>query len=877
MTRVFQTVRAGWTLGLALAGFPLRVEAIPPGGVLPDAPELAMARGTLSGSAVAPDGTVLLRGDFTHVNGIPRPGLAKLLPNGRLDAVFEPEAVAISGPDLPSGVIMLGTPVSEPLVPLSDGTWVHSFPSHPLAYRPDGTRDLRYSFLSGHTGAPEILFETDSILYMFRGHPDGRRLEAYRRGTFERLPMADPASWPQPAVQAVPAADGRLWVLGREELDGSGPILWSQPPYVLFRVDADGALDPSFPPREFSRDRGYRILPRAGGAFRLIHWDDSWIRLWPSTPRTCYEIEAYDDSGALIHAYSRCDPFGSLLLAEESDGSLLLKNTEIRDGQIFHELVRIHPDGTEDPDFRVALDVPVLHLLPDGRIHHSHVRRILPNGTPDPTWQAPDLATDPAATVLGTFADGGILIHRDLAPDGPAEHPLIVLDSSFQPDPAFQPPLDLPAAQSYQFTRDRQSLLVPLRGIHDFPDGTQTRILRLRRDGTIDPDSPRYLPRDGSVWAIPGMEPVYSTYIGSFHVAPLPGGAMLVHYMLPDREVPSPVWQRLLSDGTPDPAFAFAGERRWFSGLFALDDGSFLLGQQLFAPDGSLRGTMDFPPHSTPMLELPDGRLVLRYFRDNNAQQLALWDLDSGVDPGFQSDFLDGTRINQVVPLPGDAWLVEGRLSVAGGFRRMVRLHADGRVDPTFVAPHFSRTLPWTTGLWNVVQGGEFVSAAFANRRRDARLNSLTVLPDFNALLVAGDFTHLDSHPRTGLGLLSLRRLETFQEWRECLLPGMPEEEAARHLEDYAAGADPSDPARPRGFQASPEAGREFRLFLNPDAADVAIDFDVSDDLRDWRSPLPGELTATEDPRGLRLGLTDAGPALFLRTRYRIEVAPSAE
>jgi hypothetical protein len=844
--------------------------AVAPGHLLPTAPPLAMAPGNLSGSAVAPDGSVLLQGDFTQVNGIARPGLAKLLPDGRLDAAFEPEAVAISGPPASQTIVSMGTPDSPALLALADGTWVHSFPSHPLAYRPDGTLDLRYSFLSDCSGTGEILFETDAALYLFRNHPDGRRLEAYRRGTFERLPMNDSGSWPRPAVTAVPAAHGGLWVLGREESYGSEPVLWRTPPHVLFRVGADGELDPAFPPRELPRDRGYRILPRNGGGFRFIHWDESWIGFWPSSLRHCPTIESYDEHAAQVDAFSFCMPFGiPLLLAEEADGSLLHNVAEVRDGQILHELVRRLPDGSPDPDFRVALEAPALSLLPDGRIHHSHVRRILPDGSPDPSWQAPSLVTDPAATALGTFADGGILVHRDIPPDGPAQHPLMVLDASFQPDPAFQPSPDLPPALSYQLTRDRLCALAILRGIHEFADGTRTRILRLRRDGSVDPDSPRYVPSDGIVFIVPGMEPAYAPYTGTFQVHPLPGGDMLAHYMLPDREVSSFVLQRLLPDGSPDPDFDFAGDRHFAFGVFALSDGTFLVRNQLFAPNGALRGTLDFPAFGAPMAELPDGRLVLRRY-EADIQQLALWNIETGNDPGFRTDFLVGTQIRQVLPLPGGGLLVEGSLNVPGGFRRIVRLHADGRLDPTFVAPDVSRTLPWATGLWNVVRGGAFVSASFANRARDAGLASLTLADGGDAVLVAGDFTHLDAQPRSGLALLSLRRLDTFRDWRDWLPAENAQDDPAALLEAYASGADPADADRPRGLQPATAGERGYRLLLNPDAADVAVDVEVSDDLRNWRPPLPGEIDGTEECGGLRLDMDATSPALFMRTRYRI-------
>lgn len=62
--------------------------------VLPDRfPELS-TQALIQEVEVAADGSAFLLGDFTAVDGIPRPGLAKLTPGGTLDAGFAPLEVA---------------------------------------------------------------------------------------------------------------------------------------------------------------------------------------------------------------------------------------------------------------------------------------------------------------------------------------------------------------------------------------------------------------------------------------------------------------------------------------------------------------------------------------------------------------------------------------------------------------------------------------------------------------------------------------------------------------------------------------------------------------------------------------------------------------
>ncbi len=843
-----------------------------PGDVLAAAPVDVAALGRIAGSAVAADGSVLLQGDFTRVDGIERPGLAKLLADGRLDTTFQPEAVAISGAAALPGIMIFGTPASGSFVVLHDGTWVWSALGHPLAYRPNGTLDPRYAFLSGEHGAGDILFETDTSLFLFREHPEGRRLEAFLRDTFEPQPLNALGSWPKPAIHVVPAADGGLWVCGGDAYD---PLIlggWLRPPLVLFRVGGDGERDPLFTPRELGTGREYQMESRRDGGFRLVHWNAQWLGFTPVPSARCCVIDDYDAHGVLIASRTMCIPWGiPLLLAEEADGSLIHNVAEMHDGQYVHALVRCWPDGARDPDFRVPLEAFTLQLLPDGRIHHSHIRRVLSDGSPDPAWQPPAFTADPAVTAVGVFADGGILVNRHHLAGNPAPSSLIVLDADLQPDPLFNPPADLPAALSYHMAHDRMSVLVALRGIYEFPDETRTRILRLGRDGAVDPDSPRYLPLDGTIFFVsPDHDPVLTVYSGPFNLHALTGGAMLVHYMLPDREVPSFVLARLLADGTPDPAFSFSGGMGMLPAIFVLSDGSFIVNKNHFAPDGTSLGGLDFPQYGTPMAELPGGRIALRYYAQN-IQQLAIWDFESGVDPNFRTAFLDGTWIHQVIPLPDGAWIVKGNLRIPAGSRSLVRLYGDGRIDPTFIEPVASRTLPAFTGLLSVVRSGVLVEATHENRMRPARMDPLELRDHPHALLVAGDFTELNEQPRAGLGLVSLQHVDTFHAWREHLLEGGDEEDASEHLEDYATGVDPADATRALGWHGSSGVSRAFFLSLNPHATDVAIEWEASADLISWREVLPGELEISPEPHRLRVDLPGAAPFRFLRVRYRLD------
>jgi uncharacterized delta-60 repeat protein len=80
---------------------------------------------------VQPDGRILIVGGFSSVNGEPRPGVARLLPDGTLDSSFEPDAL-----DVP--------PVSWGVLSLPDGKLiVYGWGMRRL--NPDGSIDLSFT------------------------------------------------------------------------------------------------------------------------------------------------------------------------------------------------------------------------------------------------------------------------------------------------------------------------------------------------------------------------------------------------------------------------------------------------------------------------------------------------------------------------------------------------------------------------------------------------------------------------------------------------------------------------------------------------------------------------------------------------------------
>lgn len=885
MARSWQYVCTGWRIAWLVAGLgwlALPASAVVPGEALFVDAELPLSQGHIGHWLVLADGSVVLRGDFSSVDGILRPGLAILTTSGAEDLAFQPAAVNISGE---SAIWLNGWYFSGSVVRLcemADGTLLQAVAGQILAYDREGALDPRFSALLQADGVIEALFETAGRLYIVRGGASGRHLEAYDADSIESIILSSQEDWPMALGGVVPASEGRLWILGQEMPE---PMVWGWeiPRYSLFRVDADGFLDSSFEPLELPEYNYYSIAARTGGGFRLVGLYSYGEWLWPSATHRSYGIGLYDAGGLLVRSHGASLPRGvPLVVAEEADGALLCNQvvTEL-DGCLAEQqknvLIRIRPDGEPDPSFCVPLGSDSPHVLPDGRIQLSGLRRVRADGTPDPEWQIPAVIGEPDVTIIGQFADGGIVIRENRPGAQNGSTGLRALDSDLKQDATFQPPPDLPPVLSVQMTRDGHALVLALGSCYEFPDDTQSRLIRLLRDGSVDPDSPRYLPAgswgywDGIAGA---MIPV--AYAGNFGVSPLSDGGFLIQYQVDAGDVWRNVRQRLRVDGSEDAGFSLAIDSYQYSSIFVLSDDRLIARKALYAANGSFERELAFPEQSQPILELPDGRLLLRTW-DENAQQLALMDMQTGLDAVFRTEFCDGTRIGQVTPVPGGCWIVAGNLQTSAGGQAQVRLLPDGRVDPTFRTAELARVVPDAPNLQGVLRDGQWVPPTLPNRSVAAGMSSMLPLPAEDALLVGGNFSHVGGEPMPGLAKLSLRQINTFEEWLDALFPEWREEDEEeqaitlpRRWASYALGLAPSVSAPPRGYlSAAPGMPKAFRLPINPAANDTDYVVETSADLENWRTASMEEVAIARDSSGIMVEYRGAQPAGFLRVRCR--------
>ena len=91
-----------------------------------------------------------------------------------------------------------------------------------------------------------------------------------------------PAELPQPPVALSPAADGKIWVLGRQFHPGFATSPYGSPQsHVLYRLNPDGSLDESFPPEDLTDRLLYLFERSPGPGVTLSHTWPGRHLIWP--------------------------------------------------------------------------------------------------------------------------------------------------------------------------------------------------------------------------------------------------------------------------------------------------------------------------------------------------------------------------------------------------------------------------------------------------------------------------------------------------------------------------------------------------------------------------------------------------------------------
>ncbi|GAA4380313.1 T9SS type A sorting domain-containing protein [Hymenobacter koreensis] len=310
-----------------------------------------------------PDGKYIVGGQFTHINGIGVANLARLLPNGTLDATFlgSADAEVMTLVQQPDGKILVGGLFGR----LSGGSRLYVG-----RLLPDGNLDAAF----GPFASPASTGYHVSHIAL---QPDGGVLiggEFNVRGpgsTSQRLARLTGSGQYDAGFQ--PNITGSAWT-GALLIQPDGKILFGGltssyvPGTLLTRLLPNGAIDNTFTIHSTAFVSGYNelVLDQAG-------------RIYAAGTNNSFGVRRYSSSGTLERTFLPMSNIGAL--AMQPNGRLLA-STDV--------LNRLLPDGSVDAGFSSA-NGPTAN-------GYSFIRRILVQ--PDGAILAAGAFTLPGSTTL---------------------------------------------------------------------------------------------------------------------------------------------------------------------------------------------------------------------------------------------------------------------------------------------------------------------------------------------------------------------------------------------------------------------------------------------------------------------------------------------
>jgi uncharacterized delta-60 repeat protein len=288
----------------------------------------AQVTGTVNCMVVQPDGKILIGGVLTSAGGESRQGLVRFNPDGSLDSAFQPEFIgARLGPFVmdasvaavaiaPDGKLLVGGQFSS-----LGGVARNSLGR----LNSDGTLDP--TFDPGMEGVITNANVTSIVL-----QPDGRILvggHQMRFGGVARMAIA--RLHPDGSLDSSLSIDAQTWVTavalqpdGSILLGGAIVSVGGQPRKGLARILGDGSLDPNFKP---VLTGSARSLVTQGNGKILVGGE-----LWDLDGQACGKLIRLHQDGTVDGSFS-CDADGAVqAIALQSDGRILLGGSFARLG-----------------------------------------------------------------------------------------------------------------------------------------------------------------------------------------------------------------------------------------------------------------------------------------------------------------------------------------------------------------------------------------------------------------------------------------------------------------------------------------------------------------------------------------------------------------
>lgn len=797
-------------------------------------PQLS-AHATVRQVELDPAGGIYVRGDFTAADGRPRPGLARLNPDGTVDEEFEPEVIEWLNEErdtlltIPLWISASAPPGSPGLFALSGGRLIVT-----------GASGWDLLDEKGHGGRPGFSdLPRSGVFLQPQFEAEGRvfviaegELRAYYGDTLERDHDFALAAHSGVLSQAVAAADGKIWVM-RWELGQLAPgWLWpNTPTYTLRRAEAGGSWDEGFAARNLADGCVHSVEAAGAGSFRVV---SEWVerfRYTPTPSHRAFTAMTFDAEGGELGTVTYSVPlaWGQDQAVHQGADRVIHPTYQGARALIRTIQAALNPDPAFSvrfavPEFPVAgpTEFQTLTALSDGSFLVGGTRKFLHDGSPDPGWHVARLSRRGSVSQLVALQDRTVLVVGDFdLADGVTAPGALVL----RPDQS----RDLSFSSSFDFRLVRKVLTTPNGGL-----------VGLLQPGSEDvagnPISLGWFDAAGeftSAWPTPPEPDKPSVYFGSPSDIGVQSDGTILATFASNSDVISYHLRKIPAGGGTS-SWLHLGHSSVSDSVLVLPDDSYLVGPQHFTRFGMIRASVPDSPFARPHTRLPDGSVI---FATAWSAMVRRWHPETGVDAGLFAPIESAVGIRGAGPASDGKWFVWGN---APAELSLVRLHSNGGVDPTFRPPAGSVSAMLKEPGGTVLVAGDFAAGALL-RLADTRVSGYD---DWIAAATAG----------TGW---SGEDLATHAD---------PDGDGTENFLEYAASTDPTR-SDFRRSQPSRMTSGAWLLPVNPEAPEIVRRVEISTDLKYWHPADASRVRLETSAAGFAWSLLPSHGNLFTRVR----------
>ncbi|MBL7963120.1 MAG: T9SS type A sorting domain-containing protein [Flavobacteriales bacterium] len=441
--------------------------------------------------ALQANGKVLIGGAFTTYDGIPRTRVARVNSDGSLDFSFDPG----SGPDA-----VVGSIVIQPDDRILIGGALTTYDGVPrpgiVRVEPDGTLDASFTPGEGTNGwvycmllQPDGRILIGGTFSMYDGLVRRGITRLNDDGSLD-LSFNPPSSANAPLNSLAVQVDGRILLAGNfTGYDG-------QPRGRITRTEADGSIDPTFMPGTGADHNIHCVVVQPDGRILIAGEFTTYNGM------AAMRIARLLPDGSLDPSYNAGNGVsGSIYaMALQPDGKIIIGGAFQASGGL-GRIARLNADGTLDYTYNNFLtangDVRAIDLTPEGRIMiggsftefsgqpHSRIACLDINGYPYPSFN-PGTGPNARVRAIEILPDGTALFGGDFTTFNgiPRNHLTKVLPNGLQ-DFSFLPN-NGPNGVVRTILRQPDDRILIGGDFNEYAGVLRSKIARLDPDGGID-------------------------------------------------------------------------------------------------------------------------------------------------------------------------------------------------------------------------------------------------------------------------------------------------------------------------------------------------------------------------------------------------------